>query len=75
MNKYQLWTEGYSVSGNKCKAIYHGEFEGDTFYHAVVNFSKTLGKYKNGSCIDLVKLTLWGCRFFDNEKDARKSFG
>ena len=76
--KFQIWSEGYSVTGQYQKAIYHGEFEAETFEQACDKWIETLDEYskqcytpsKDGS-----RPMLWGCRLFDNETDARKSFG
>jgi len=45
------------------------------FKDAVIAFKNTLTDPYSISCIDLNRMTFWGCRFFDNEQDARKSFG
>lgn len=93
--KYQIWSEGYSVTGNSSKANYEGEAEGENFIDAVLNYKHTedvLGRdgkviIKKGDGLSLDKnsdgsLRLitglpcsWACRYFDNEKDARASFG
>lgn len=66
----QLWMEGYSISGNSAKASFLGEYEADTLKCAAEMYAK-----KSGSQVNFNNLTIWGCRLFDNEKDARKSFG
>lgn len=76
---YQIWAEGYLVSGMEGKPIkaqFLGEFMATSFIDAVE-------KYKEAICIPdrkLISITdsgasFWGCRLFDNEADARKSFG
>ncbi len=75
MVKIDLWTEGYSCTGNQSGAIYHGKFEADNLADAVKQFKDTVTDEYSKSCIDTEKLTFWACRFFDNEADARKSFG
>lgn len=73
--KYQIWSEGYAATGEYSNAQYHGTSEGDTFKEAVDNLLKTWDQKEVGIYYNPDKLTYWGCRFFDNETDARKSFG
>jgi hypothetical protein len=53
--------------------MFHGEYEAESFPEAVrqavakQGMDPHLVSYKN--------LTYWGCRFYDNEADARRSFG
>jgi hypothetical protein len=68
--------EGYSATGQSSTAIYLGEFEGDSFNDACDNWSKTIKQpeyYKSGT--DKHRPSYWACKIFDNEIDARKSFG
>jgi hypothetical protein len=77
--KSQVWIEGYAATGE------HGgaqqlvtpdgktEWEGETFKEVVKNALKEL-EWSMGY-YDEEKNTYWGCRFFDNEIEARKSFG
>lgn len=71
---YEVWSEGYAATGESAPARFHGKFKGVTFKDAVESYINTLSpdsrKSFNGE-----RLTYWGCRFFDNEQDARKSFG
>lgn len=76
VKKYSLWQEGYSATGQSSTAIYLGEFEGDSFNDACDNWSKTIKQpeyYKPGN--DKHRPSYWACKIFDNEIDARKSFG
>ncbi|MBA1218164.1 hypothetical protein [Pseudomonas fulva] len=73
----EVWTEGYSVTGNRSPAQRMGVYQAATFDDAVAQHLQTLDaegqsfyrQSENGvwSC--------WGCRLFDNEADARRSFG
>ncbi len=74
MKRWSLWTEGYIVTGQSSRAQYHGEFTAETLLDAVQAFKTTLTT-SDAALIDLQRLTWWGCKFFDNETDARKSFG
>lgn len=74
MNTYEVWTEGFATNGQRQGATFHGLFEGHNFKEAVISFYDSANE-KTKSCIDIDRMTFWGCRFFDNEDDARKSFG
>ena len=73
--EYEVWTEGYRASGDSSQAIFHGKFKGKTFREAVVSWVNTLTDEYSIACVDLDNMNFWGCRFFDNGEDARKSFG
>ena len=75
MKKFEVWTEGYAATGESGKATFHGEFKGETLKDAVIKWRNTLTDPHSVKCVDLDRMTFWGCRFFDNETDARKSFG
>lgn len=69
-NKYiTVWMEGSKSSDGHCKASKIGECYANTFQEACDILCSKLPDYNR------IKLTIWGCRLFDNEADARKSFG
>lgn len=70
-----LWVEGYSISGNRSDASFCGKYDVDTLQEAVIEYKSTVTDQRSRDLIDVNKLTYWGCRFFDNEDDARRSFG
>jgi len=72
---FKVWTEGYAATGDRSDAMFHGEFEGDSFKEAIQSFKDTLTDPYSIECVDVDRMVFWGCRFFDNETDARKSFG
>ncbi len=73
MPKYEVWSEGYMATGEHGTAQFLGTEEGETFPEACV---KALKKKKwSMSSYDPERNTYWACRFFDNEADARKSYG
>lgn len=74
MKTWQVWMEGYRVTGNSNDASFKGEFEGETFQDAVKAYAETLDD-QSKSYFDAAYTTFWGCRFFNNETDARKTFG
>lgn len=66
---WQVWTEGYAATGEYGTATYHGECFAESFDEAC---KKILG--------DSVDFhygypSVWACKCYDNEIDARKSFG
>jgi hypothetical protein len=90
MKEYEIWSEGYAATGESAPAhrlLRPGEsnsrWSGVTFQQAVVKALNELHwtmlsemLQGCGSCLyDAKNNTYWGCRFFDNESDARKSFG
>lgn len=75
MKSYDLWSEGYCITGGSSKAIFHGKFNGKTFKDAILSFKKSLTDEYSIKCVDVEGMKYWGCSFFDNEADARKSFG
>lgn len=70
---YQVWLEGFSATGQNGTAQFLGEQVGLNFRDAVVKI--LIGQGWNMALFDPIKISYWGCRFFDNEKDARKNFG
>lgn len=87
MKEFEIWSEGYRATGESSDATFHGKFAGETFDDAVNKFNeqcvKKYGKpsAEKGSVLDgrtmkpLDDWRIWGCKLFDNEADARKSFG
>lgn len=75
---FTLWAEGYAATGEHGTASVIGESWGKSLDDAVWrllrnNPSPHLHTYLRRS--DDGTWTYWGCRIFDNETDARKSFG
>lgn len=76
-NKYEVWIEGYAATGEYAEASRLGEdgelFSGNTFADACRN---AIIKLKwNTNYYNEQSNSYWGCRFYDNEQDARRSFG
>ncbi len=74
MNKktFEIWVEGFSITGNSATASLLAKEEGKNWTDAV---SRYMEKNPGRITIDKRGFTDWGCRLFDNEADARKSFG
>jgi hypothetical protein len=71
---FEVWNEGYAATGEHGTAQYLGRFEAENFQKACMRAMKELD-WDINTYYDVVKNSFWGCRFFDNEVDARKSFG
>lgn len=73
MPRYEIWSEGFRATGESGTATYHGESEGSNFVEACKNFAarhEEFAKYYNPK-----SNAYWACSLFDNESDARKTFG
>lgn len=76
--KYDVWVEGFAATGQSSIAQFMGTFKGDTFEEAANAACKAFFSEYNPSLYrggDGQPPSYWGCRMFDNEMDARKSFG
>jgi hypothetical protein len=77
--KYEVWAEGYRTNGESSGASLLGVYEGEDFDSAVIRCMMD-PKFKHEQCYFVYNLGVgyhryWGCRLFDNEADARASFG
>lgn len=80
MKQFQVWTEGYAATGERSDAMLHGKVMAETFDEACI---KLLGDSldKDSSKPDGYRrssegnMCVWACVCYDNEKDARSSFG
>lgn len=74
---FEVWMEGYAATGESAGAEFYGSYEAGTFKEAVGKAVEKGIKDKKlqESYYEPNKLTYWGCRFFDNESEARKGFG
>lgn len=87
MKTFEIWMEGFSATGQSQDAQFIGKANGETFEDACRNFKYPKdSKDWQGKIIihegDKLKFdmyygypTIWACRLYDNETDARKSFG
>lgn len=66
---YEIWMEGYCCTGQSSTAFLVAKIEANSFQEACdIHF-------KGDPYYSPKTLKCWGCRLFDNEADARKSFG
>ena len=69
MKEYEVWQEGYATTGNSAKASLIGKVEAKSFYDACVKLCSENEYFNKKS------LTIWGCKLYPTEKEARKCFG
>jgi hypothetical protein len=79
MKPYEVWMEGHAATGDSSEAEFCGVYEAKTFAEACKAWVKEKGdeKYFNphNSIFTPPAPTYWSCQFFDNEHNARRSFG
>ncbi len=74
---FDVWIEGYRATGGAQGATFGGSFTGRTFRDAVIKWKSTL-RLSDQKTVTIPKKgrpDMWGCRIYDNETQARKSFG
>jgi hypothetical protein len=72
MKEFEIWAEGFRTSGEQGFATILGKENAESWDEAVEKYmEKNPGRIRK----DSRGYTDWGCRLFDNEADARKSFG
>lgn len=69
---YDVWSEGFAATGEHGSAVFMGSAQADSFAEACAKVCDTPDRR---SSFNSDSLTFWGCQLFDNEADARKSFG
>lgn len=70
--QYEVWVEGYNCTGQSSKAQYLGKYTASSFVDACRE--ACMCKCFPFELRDGIPIS-WGCRMFDNEADARKTFG
>ncbi len=69
MEKFEVWQEGYQATGQRGEASFLGETEANSFSEACDIICREDPNYNKE------RLSVWGCKLFPTEKEARKSFG
>ena len=75
---FEVWCEGHQCTGDRGSAFKMGESEADTFLQACQNLSDSgVISQDPNYCLKIRDgiPTVWACKLFDNEIDARKNFG
>ena len=76
MKNIELWQEGFATNGERSEACKIGEYIAENFDDAINQYmvekpNIKIDKYSSGSG----NYSNWGMRIFDNETEARASFG
>lgn len=72
MDSFNIWAEGFAATGQSGGAVFMGSNEGEDFKDACDKF---FIEEDHKIYYDSNNLTYWGCKLFDNELDAKVSFG
>jgi hypothetical protein len=70
---HEVWREGFRATGSEGTAVKIGEVEAESFAEACDKLCSLASWQIWGGTYD--RGTVWGCRLFNNEADARRSFG
>jgi len=73
LDAFEIWIEGFQIQGNSSEAMFLGTSRGNNFEEACKSFVENNESFKKS--YNPEDNTYWGCRLFNNEVDARKSFG
>lgn len=76
--KHEIWIEGYLASGMDgipAPARLLGRVDAPTFSAACDQLCSPAEWQKDNGNYNSARGTVWGCRLFGNEADARRSFG
>ena len=74
MTVFEIYVEGHQATGSSSTAQLITTQEAPSFREACIRAHQR-GAFKGYGEFNPEKLTLWGCRLFDNRTDAQKSFG
>jgi hypothetical protein len=73
MKEFQIWSEGFIATGENGHAMLHATVKAIDFREACDKLAEKSRDFRE--YYDKTNLTYWGCKLFDNEKDARKRYG
>ena len=71
---FEIWSEGFKLEDDSGTAHVIGKVTASTFLEACQVFVNKTGDNHHYRVANGVPV-YWGCRLFDNEADARRSFG
>jgi hypothetical protein len=74
-NIISLWLEGFSATGQRQGASMIGTYQAKDLDDAVKQHMETHKGDVDWNSVGGGRHSIWGCGIFDNEKEARKSFG
>ena len=70
---WEIWSEGYYLSGEHARARLWGEVVATSFREACARIAVRNAEF--AKLYDKDELRWFNCRLYDNERDARKAFG
>lgn len=76
--KYEIWMEGYlatGMEGQPKRAGCLGKVEAETFVEACDKLCSSTAFQKRYGTYHKESNSVWGCKLFNNEAEARRSFG
>jgi hypothetical protein len=73
LQSWEIWSEGFSATGQHGTAQCFGTFQAETFKDACQQWVDA--DASRARVFKKDQLTFWGCRLFDNEAEARLRFG
>lgn len=73
IKEFEVWLEGYAATGERGTAQYLGKQKATSFKEACIQ--ALIDKDWDLSIYDENTNSYWACKFYDNEEEARKSFG
>lgn len=73
--RYDIWRDGYCVTGQQGKAAYIGWGDGSNFQEACQNWAQKFPDKAKSLSFNKECTAAWGCRLFPSEAEARKNFG
>lgn len=75
MALHEVWMEGYRATGDYSPARFLGRVEAPTFAEACNALCSPAKWQQQNGDYDPKRGTVWGCKLFNNEEDARRAFG
>ena len=73
MKTYEIWMEGFACTGASSGARLLGKMKGKSFKDACAKLALEDENFKE--YYDSNRQTFWGCRLFDNQIKAIRTFG
>lgn len=88
LKEFEIWSEGYAATGESEQAVFYGVHKGRNFqdacmrYFLLAELNQREWHDANDSYYDTSRFdyngnsnSIWACKLYDNEADARKNFG
>jgi len=80
LKNYQVWMEGFAVTGQQAQAHLVGKIGAESFDEACIkllgdSLDKDDKKSDGYRRLSNNEMCVWACGLYNNESDARKGFG